>query len=484
MNFRFSIIPALLLLSTAVFATTNFSSTDSLVNHSGEVINTDSILNMVAIRHESAKKNNTPQKTATIHQGATGSNNQLSPGKEMILNPDSLKPIKIDTLLLRGNPFFIDLVFMGYPHKFEWDSVPDYLTLLHGTKATTLTTGCYTPVKVPSTDDIIAGLRSNARDEITRKAADLYIMTYDQLPDPNQYRSKFIKENPDADVKFVSSKHFRNKAKTIYFKKEQLGPWVHNASALAQFSENTVTANWYQGGNNNVAVLGILSGQLNYDNKKNIQWENSAEWRLGFNTVPGDTLRMMSTSDDVLKINSKLGVKASGSFFYSASFDFSTQFFNSYNGVNSNVLKTSFLTPVRMNLGVGMDYKYKKIFSLMVSPFSYKYIYANNPQVNPNLFGIVNGGNHLAEVGSSLTAQLSYPVSHEIQLDSKFSFFTNYQKMEVDWEVVCNMQINRFMSTRISLHPRYDNSVILPSGQRAALQFKQLISVGFSHKFW
>ena len=144
-------------------------------------------------------------------------------------------------------------------------------------------------------------------------------------------------------------------------------------------------------------------------------------------------------------------------------------------------MKTSFLTPVRLNIGVGLDYKYKKIFSLMLSPIAFKYIYmSDNVNVNPNLFGIKAGEDHLSEIGSSFKSILSYTFSPEVQFDSKLSFYTNYQKVEIDWEMVCNLTINRFMSTRISFNPRYDNTVI---GSNAKVQFKQLISVGFSHKF-
>jgi len=271
----------------------------------------------------------------------------------------------------------------------------------------------------------------------------------------------------------------------IVVRREQIGPWQHKASALAQFSQNYVSPNWYQGGNSNVAILGIVTGQLNYDDKKAIQWENYGEWHIGFNSVTGDSLRNLSTNDDVFKINSKLGIKAGGNFFYSTLVDFSTQFFNSYNGINSTQMKTSFLTPVRLNVGVGLDYKYKKRFSLMISPVSYKYIYVkNNKNVDPNLFGIKTGERVLSEVGSSFNAILCLPLTKEIQIDSKLNFYSNYESVVVDYELVCNMMINRFMSTRISINSRYDTSVILPPGEINKIQFKQLLSVGFSHKFY
>jgi hypothetical protein len=150
------------------------------------------------------------------------------------------------------------------------------------------------------------------------------------------------------------------------------------------------------------------------------------------------------------------------------------------------VMKTTFLTPIRVNIGVGFDYKYKKIFSIMFSPVSYKYIYLNErdpAKINPNIFGIKKDEHILSEMGSSFRAVYSYSPTREIQLDSKLMFYTNYENVEIDWELICNFTINRFMSTRISFNPRYDNTVIEKNGDKAKIQLKQLLSIGFSHKF-
>jgi len=393
-------------------------------------------------------------------------------------------PFKVDSLILLGNPFFIELVYKGLRDNLTNKIKPDFRSLFYGEKPRSLTNPSLIEISDTTADQIVSNLRDEVRDKITRHNARFYIMTFADLPNPEENHSRYISKNQLTNVRFGND-DFNNKNKRRFVVRNlAMSPWQYKVSGLAQFSENSVSKNWYQGGYSNLAVLGILSAKLTYDDKKNIQWDNTGEWRLGFNSVAGDTLHWLSTNDDVLKINSKLGIKAGGNFFYSGSVDFSTQFFNSYNGLNSTVLKASFLTPVRLNIGVGIDYKYKKIFSLMLSPFSYKYIYANDiVHVNPNLFGIQAGKNKLSEIGSSLKATLSYPVTREIQLDSKFSFYTNYEKVEIDWETVCEMKINRFLSTRISINPRYDNTVILVPGQSAQLQFKQLLSVGFSHKF-
>lgn len=394
--------------------------------------------------------------------------------------PKNIALIPIDSLILMGNPFFIDLVFNGIKLDFNWKK-PDLRTLYYGKPAAKITDNLSGLPAVKRADEFINELRNDARNEITKNAANLYCTTFDKLPDPSKNKNRYIEGIKIDKVQFVEDKSINPNDKKINVQKAQIGPWFHKASTLAQFSQNYISPNWYQGGNSNIAVLGILSGQLIYDNKKSVQWENNAEWRMGFNSVEGDSIHPLSTNDDVFKINSKLGIKAGGNWFYSGSVDFSTQFFNSYKGMNSTALKASFLTPVRLNVGVGFDYKYKKIFSLLLSPVSYKYIFVNDTvRMNQNMFGIKKGMNYLSEVGSSFKAVVSYPLTREIQLDSKLSFYTNYEKVEIDWEIVCNMAINRFLSTRISVNPRYDNTVI---GEKAGIQFKQLLSVGFSHKF-
>ncbi len=500
MKFKGFFIVVFLLFIVRVVASQSLNFQDTIITVNKNTIDTDSLLNSLVGKSEkpfktkpSTKKLDFPQIQET--KVSESNDNELEkPQLETAFSnnesqaftlPTNLVPVKIDSLLLKRNPFFIELVFMGLSPKGNRDCNPDFRQLYYATPTKTLNDTLINRQEKKNDDELIYNLRIEARNEITRSKADLYIMNFDELPDPKGYKNYFIPEKPLENVQFVDqNRSVNSRNRKIYYTKEQLGPWQYKASSMAQFSESIISDNWYQGGKNNLAVLGILSGQLTYDDKKCIQWDNFAEWRMGFNSVAGDTIHWLSTNDDVLKINSKLGIKAGGNFFYSGSVDFSTQFFNSYNGVNSLKRKAAFLTPVRLNIGVGLDYKYKKVFSLLLSPISYKYIYVNDTGVDPNYFGVKKGGNTLSEIGSSFKATICYPVTKEIQLDSRLSFYTNYQKVEIDWEIVANMTINRFMSTRISFNPRYDNTVIMAQGQYAQLQFKQLLSVGFSHKFY
>jgi hypothetical protein len=119
----------------------------------------------------------------------------------------------------------------------------------------------------------------------------------------------------------------------------------------------------------------------------------------------------------------------------------------------------------------------------MLSPLSYKFIYANDTtEIKQRSFGISTGTKVLSQVGSSLRAQLSYSPMRELDINSKFYFYTNYEKIEVDWEIVGDFKFNRFLSIRLALNPRYDNTVFLAAGEKAKIQFKELLTFGLSYR--
>ena len=392
---------------------------------------------------------------------------------------DSLMKLPIsysDSLLYQTNFIYVPLVYyFKEPPKLKAYSLNDLVLVPK------LENAFKQPQIFISKETFVAKLRSDLRQYITNNHADLYEITVDDLPAVSSFKERIIGGPKSVGYISVIENNTHPEYEKLRISEIKKKYWRKKASALMQFSQNYISSNWHQGGNSNLALLSILNGQLIFDNLNNIQWENNIEWRAGFNSVEGDTLRNIAANDDLLRYTTKFGVKAFGNWFYSASGEIATQLFDNYKAINSNVFKARLFTPVRVNLGLGMDYKYKKIFSLMVAPVSFKYIYVNDTlNVNPNLFGVVKGNNHLSEIGSSFKAQLSYSPMLNWQVDSRLTFFTNYKKVETDWEIVNNFTLNRYISARLSLNPRYDNTVIEKNGEKARIQFKQLLSIGLS----
>ena len=267
-------------------------------------------------------------------------------------------------------------------------------------------------------------------------------------------------------------------------KKNIFSPWRTDALVQIQFAENYTSENWYQGGNKfNFNLLMLAKGNAVYT-KNNIVWESLGEWRTGVANSPNDTLREYNVTDDLFRLYSKFGYQVFKKLYVSSSAEFRTSLWSVWN-TNAQTVKTAFLTPIRFNLDLGLDYKPVKGLSIMFSPLSYKLIYAlySDQRVNVKSFGIEEGKNILNDVGSSLRVKWKWQPLREISLESEFYLYTNYKRVEIDWQTDCNFIINRFLSARLSLHPRYDNTVILAGDEKAKIQYKEMLSIGFSHKF-
>lgn len=259
-------------------------------------------------------------------------------------------------------------------------------------------------------------------------------------------------------------------------------PWRREATLMAQITQNYVTPNWYQGGSSSFAGLGIAKGQVSYISER-FTWENTGEWRMGGSTVSADSLHKVNTTDDLFRIYSKANLRIVPKVFTSLSAEIETRLLPTYKS-NSMMLKSAPFSPFRFNAAFGIDYKPVKDLSISVSPISYKVIHImDTARVNPTEYGLDAGQRTQHNIGSSVRVEYLWKPVREVALESKFFFYTNYHHVEIDLEVNCDFIINRFLSARLSLHPRYDSSVVMEGDDRAKIQFRELLSIGFAHKF-
>lgn len=259
-------------------------------------------------------------------------------------------------------------------------------------------------------------------------------------------------------------------------------PWRREATLMLQISQNYMTANWYQGGSSSFAGLGIAKGQISYISER-FTWENFGEWRMGGSTVSADSLHKVNTTDDLFRIYTKANLRIVPKLFTSISAEIETRLLPTYKS-NSMELKSAPFSPFRFNAAFGIDYKPVKNLSISVSPVSYKMIHiADTARVLSTDYGLEAGQRTQHNIGSSVRIEYTWKPVREVALESKFYFYTNYHDVELDLEVNCDFIITRFMSARLILHPRYDTSVIMQGDTHAKIQFRELLSIGFAHKF-
>lgn len=264
--------------------------------------------------------------------------------------------------------------------------------------------------------------------------------------------------------------------------REMKSPWRRELTLMAQITQNYVTDNWYQGGSSSFAALGIAKGQISYIRER-FTWENFFEWRVGGSTVSADSLHKMNTTDDLFKIYSKANFRIVPKLFTSLSAELETRLLPTYKS-NSMDLKSAPFSPFRFNIGVGLDYKPVKNLSISFSPISYKVIHImDTAKVKVTDYGLEQGQRTQHNIGSSLRVEYTWKPVREVSLETKFYMYTNYKDVELDLEANCDFIINRWLTARLMIHPRYDTSVIMEGDTKAKIQFRELLSIGFAHKF-
>ena len=290
------------------------------------------------------------------------------------------------------------------------------------------------------------------------------------------YVEKSIFRDIDADLEDI--------ARAL---RDKYSHWYKEANLMAQFTQNYISPNWYKGGNSQFAVLTIAKGRIDY-RRDRITWENTGEWRVGVTTTPGDTLRKYNVTDDMFRLYSKFGYQIIPKLYAVASVEFNTTLWNVWNE-NQSTVKTAFMTPMKFFIYGGLDYRPIKDLSILVAPATYKLVYAHFGDgdsihnVDVTNYGIKAGEHLRSDFGSSIRVQWQWRPVREFGLETELYFFTNYRNVEIDWEINGEFYINRFLSIRLMLHPRFDSEYIAEGDTKPKMQFKELLSVGFSHKF-
>ncbi len=259
--------------------------------------------------------------------------------------------------------------------------------------------------------------------------------------------------------------------------------WRTGGEGSFQMSQNSISDNWYQGGESTNSVLANIKLFANYNDKEKVQFEGLFEAKAGFNSVSSDTIRQYKINTDLLRLYGKFGLQATHKWYYTISAEFNTQFFKNYKS-NSNDIASSFLSPANVIFSVGMDYKLtnnKVNLSIFLSPLAYNFRFVTNDKIaDVTAFGIDAGKKSLSTFGSKLQTNASWKIIPSITYDTRLYYFTSYEKVEAEWENSLNFVLNRYLSTKLFVHIRYDDSVARKEGN-GYFQMKEFLSFGLNY---
>jgi hypothetical protein len=266
--------------------------------------------------------------------------------------------------------------------------------------------------------------------------------------------------------------------------------WLQEFDGSLQFSQAYISPNWYQGGNSNLnGILNLIYNvKLNQKFHPNLIFETSFQYKLAVNNAPEDSVHSYNISEDLFQINSKFGVKAAKRWYYSVNAQFKTQLLNNYK-TNTNDLTSAFLSSSDLTVGLGMTYSIantKKTldFTAAIAPLSYNLKTCINRHIDPTTFGIEAGHKSVSQYGSSAELTFKAKIAWNIEYSTRMFIFTNYEYLQSDWENTLTFNINRFLSTKLFAHVRYQSDTPhIENSKWQKWQVKEILSIGFSYKF-
>lgn len=267
--------------------------------------------------------------------------------------------------------------------------------------------------------------------------------------------------------------------------------WVRSGEHSFQLAQNYFSDNWHKGGTNNLNFNSYHVLRANYQKEK-VKFNNMIEWRLSVFNAPDDSIRRYRIGNDLIRYYGDFGVDAFlKGWSYSMNMEAKSQLFNAY-PVNSTDILSSFMSPLYVNAGIGLKYNFNKPservrhrrinWDLHIAPVSISYRYVWNDEVNVARYGIPEGEKSLLDLGTTITSNITYNITRYITWNSRFTYFTPYDKVVSEFENTLNMALSNAFSTRIYLNVRYDDSVP-PDPDFNYWQVNQTLSFGLNYKW-
>lgn len=257
--------------------------------------------------------------------------------------------------------------------------------------------------------------------------------------------------------------------------------WLVQGSGSLAFSQ-AAFSNWAAGGENSIGLNAWINFKANYRNKKHI-WSNNVDLGYGFNLLGKMDNPQFTKTNDKLEITTAYSyeIHKNHHWYFTVLANFRTQFSNGYNYPDDSTVISKFMAPGYLVFGPGITYAPANWFYLYLSPSSGRFTFVNDQTLaDKGAFGVDPGKTIRGEIGPYLRADLNKDLAKNINLTSSLELFTDYLHdfgcIDVNWNLLLSMKVNKWLAASITAQVIYDNDVI------AATQFKEMLGLGVTYK--
>jgi len=253
--------------------------------------------------------------------------------------------------------------------------------------------------------------------------------------------------------------------------------WIKKGN-IAILGSQSSFSQWQAGGSNNLAINGSLNYDINYK-KGDWTWDNKFIAMYGINKLKGQE---QQKTDDRLEINSILGKKASGEWYYSAFANFKTQFDAGMNPDSLEQRISHFMSPAYLQFGPGMLWKKNDNLKVNLAPATARFIFVHSHFTDfEESFGVEQGKSMRFEFGAAVNAYYKVEVMENFTIENILNLYSNYledpKNVDIDYQLNVVLKVNRYISTNLTFQALYDDNAY------KGFQTRHTLGVGLNYLF-
>lgn len=255
--------------------------------------------------------------------------------------------------------------------------------------------------------------------------------------------------------------------------------WKKTGTFIININQGALR-NWAGGGEENtLGITALFNYNINH-RKGNITWNNYLDIALGFQNA--SSFGQFRKTDDRIDITSKYGYQFSKKWYTALLVNFNSQALAGYNYSDSfNTKISNILTPGKILLSAGVDFRPDKTFSLFVSPVTTRFIIkSDNDFYEVDKFGVTSNHKSYTELGAFSTAKYTKKINFWAYYTGRLDLFSNYkrepQNVDVFFTNLLTLKFNKWLATNVSVDVVYDDDVLKKT------QLKEILGIGMTLK--
>lgn len=268
--------------------------------------------------------------------------------------------------------------------------------------------------------------------------------------------------------------------------------WKSATKIEVLFTENFYK-DWNAGGDNTATGLTKIDWKAVY-NKDNLNWANVLKIEYGVNRQQDKGARK---TNDLFEFTSNLGYLVGDKWYSSGQLRFTTQLANGYDYGDDNeedILKSAFLAPGKLFVGVGMKYIKDDNFFIYLSPFTENTTLVLNDElaskgdINKNKQRVFN------KIGPWVDVYWRYQFYKEYSLVNKLSIYSDYVRQfgsldYLDWQLELLLPLHKYFTVSFGFQMKYEKDILFDvegsttDEKETRLQIKQNLGLGLKYEF-